>query len=323
AQRLAGIGLLAFSGFAIASLASWNVADPSFSHATDNTVTNAMGFAGAAFSDLAMQFFGLASVAILLPGVIWGILFVMARGPDNRIRRSGFWFGYALGISALLSLFPAPSSWPLPVGLGGVTGDMILRIPGLLTGGYPTGLLAWLVGLLLLPASALLLVRASGLTGRAEAHAPQDNGLQQAAFDDEDEDGGFPALGLITHWWLSAQAAIRRRLPSGARRNASPSARAPWRDGVPGLDDMDDEDDYAAAPAPVARVEPGFAPAAPQHAASQRRIIVDQPPAAVAQHSAWQEPAIDDAIDDDGMPWDDITPDTPLLSATQPRAAAT
>ncbi|RVD62886.1 DNA translocase FtsK 4TM domain-containing protein, partial [Mesorhizobium sp. M7A.F.Ca.ET.027.03.2.1] len=51
--RLVGVGLFALAAFGVASLATWNVADPSFSHATNNTVTNAMGYAGAVFSDLA------------------------------------------------------------------------------------------------------------------------------------------------------------------------------------------------------------------------------------------------------------------------------
>jgi hypothetical protein len=70
--RLAGLAILAFVAVAVAALATWNVADPSFSHATDNPVTNAMGYAGAIFSDLAMQFLGLASLIALVPAVLWG-----------------------------------------------------------------------------------------------------------------------------------------------------------------------------------------------------------------------------------------------------------
>ncbi|TIV63267.1 MAG: cell division protein FtsK, partial [Mesorhizobium sp.] len=73
-QALVGAGLFVFTAFGVASLATWNVADPSFSHATNNIVTNAMGYAGAVFSDLAMQFFGLAAVAGLVPAVVWGFL---------------------------------------------------------------------------------------------------------------------------------------------------------------------------------------------------------------------------------------------------------
>ncbi|KAG1651455.1 Porphobilinogen deaminase [Nymphon striatum] len=60
-----GLALVVFAIFAIISLATWNAADPSFSHATDAPVANLMGFAGAAVSDLLMQFFGLASIAVL------------------------------------------------------------------------------------------------------------------------------------------------------------------------------------------------------------------------------------------------------------------
>ena len=83
ASRAAGLGLLAGVAFALASLGTWNVADPSFSHATDNPVTNAMGYPGAVFSDLAMQFFGLSSVAALVPAVIWGFSCATARGVDR------------------------------------------------------------------------------------------------------------------------------------------------------------------------------------------------------------------------------------------------
>ena len=54
---LFGLGLLALTGMAVGALATWNVADPSFSHATDNPVTNALGYPGAVFSDIAHAVF--------------------------------------------------------------------------------------------------------------------------------------------------------------------------------------------------------------------------------------------------------------------------
>ena len=77
------MALLAGVAFTLAALGTWNVDDPSFSHATDNPVTNAMGYPGAVVSDLAMQFFGLSSVAALVPAVIWGFFFASARGVDQ------------------------------------------------------------------------------------------------------------------------------------------------------------------------------------------------------------------------------------------------
>ena len=88
AGRAAGMGLFVGRRLRLASLGTWNVADPSFSHATDNPVTNAMGYSGAVFSDLAMQFFGLSSVAALVPAVIWGFFFATARGVDRLPKRA-------------------------------------------------------------------------------------------------------------------------------------------------------------------------------------------------------------------------------------------
>ena len=90
-SRAAGLALLAGVAFALAALGTWNVDDPSFSHAADNLVTNAMGYPGAVFSDLAMQFFGLSSVAALVPAVIWGFLLTSGRGVDAMGKRAAAW----------------------------------------------------------------------------------------------------------------------------------------------------------------------------------------------------------------------------------------
>ena len=108
-----------------------------------------MGYAGAVFSDLAMQFFGLSSVAALVPAVIWGFFFVTARGVDNLPRRAIAWFGAALLFAAIAGCTTPPETWPLPTGLGGVFGDMVLKIPSFVTGsGYPTGFVATLLALI-------------------------------------------------------------------------------------------------------------------------------------------------------------------------------
>ncbi|TIU73283.1 MAG: cell division protein FtsK, partial [Mesorhizobium sp.] len=147
--RLAGAGLFLFTAFGIAALATWNVADPSFSHATSNVVTNAMGYAGAVFSDLAMQFFGLAAVAGLVPAVVWGFLLFTARGVDKLPKRGFAWFGFALLPAAIAGCVTPPNTWPLPTGLGGVFGDMVLKIPGIAVGGYPKGLFATIIAVVL------------------------------------------------------------------------------------------------------------------------------------------------------------------------------
>src|SRR5690606_12521885 len=140
--RALGLTLLAGVAAALAALGTWNVADPSFSHATGAAVTNAMAYPGAVFSDLAMQFFGLSAVAALVPAVAWALFLLSGRRIDRLGKRGAAWFGGALFATAIAGCITPPPTWPLPTGLGGVFGDMMLKVPGFFAGGYPTGLLA-------------------------------------------------------------------------------------------------------------------------------------------------------------------------------------
>ncbi|RWO16064.1 DNA translocase FtsK [Mesorhizobium sp.] len=215
--RLLGAGLFALVAFGVASLATWNVADPSFSHATDNIVTNAMGYVGAVFSDLAMQFFGLAAVAALVPAVVWGFLLFSARGLDRLPKRGLAWFGYAVLAAAMAGCVVPPKTWPLPTGLGGVFGDMVLKIPGLVVGGYPTGLIASVLAVLLAAPALWLFAYGSALIARKNGFAvleqPAAADQDDLLFDNDEDEGdeGILALGAITHWWLSLRAYLRRR----------------------------------------------------------------------------------------------------------------
>ncbi|MCO5161599.1 MAG: DNA translocase FtsK [Mesorhizobium sp.] len=241
AERLGGLALVLLAVAGVGSLATWNVQDPSFSHATDNPVTNALGYPGAVYSDIAMQFFGLAALITLLPLLAWGILFVSARGVDRMPRRALAWFGASVLTAGVVGCIEPPASWPLPSGLGGVFGDVVLKLPSLALGGYPTGIAAAIIALLLAGPSLWLLAFASGLIGRqatsshgtASHKAGEDDPLY--AEDDDDEiGGGMAALGAVVHIWLSARAWIRRhvgrthdrRLPEpavAARREAAPA----------------------------------------------------------------------------------------------------
>src|SRR5690606_28502522 len=161
----------------------------------------------------------LPSVAALVPAVIWGFLFATARGVDSLPKRAAAWFGAALCFAAIAGCATPPATWPLPSGLGGVFGDMMLKIPAVFTGGgYPTGFLATLLAVLLVGPAAYLFAYGSGLRARRHGFAviaparPKQKIEEEPAFDDEDEDddGGVLALGAITHWWLSARAFLRR-----------------------------------------------------------------------------------------------------------------
>ncbi|WP_338529798.1 DNA translocase FtsK [Nitratireductor thuwali] len=245
AARVLGLALLAFVAFYLASLATWNVADPSFSHATDNAVTNAMGYPGAVFADIAMQFFGLASVAGLVPAVFWGAMLASAQGVDRPGRRVAAWVGGALLSAGVAGCIAPPQTWPLPTGLGGVFGDMVLAAPKIVTGSYPSGLMGFVVGGLLIGPAIWLTLFASSVLGRParqEEFLPEDAGPFED-YDGDDDSDAFVALGWLAHWWLSLRALIRRRF----------SVRG---------SELPEEYDIPVQPAPQARgtgrIEPGF-----------------------------------------------------------------
>jgi S-DNA-T family DNA segregation ATPase FtsK/SpoIIIE len=221
-MALAGFGLFIVLALAVAALATWNVADPSFSYATDNQPTNLLGYGGAAFADLMMQFLGLASLVALLPVLAFALALISGRDFNRVPARLAAWGGGTLLASASLGCFPAPFTWPIPNGIGGVIGDMILRFPALFVGAYPTGMLATILGLLFTVPAAWMLLFASGLVGEAfedededfaPAVATSTRTRQVMEEDEEDDDGGFAgflAIGAVAHYWYIAQARLRR-----------------------------------------------------------------------------------------------------------------
>ena len=218
AGRLTGLALLGVVGFALAALGTWNVADPSFSHATDTSVTNAMGYPGAVVSDLLMQFFGLAAVALLVPAVAWAFFLATARGIDNKIKRGVAWFAMGALGAGIAGCITPPPTWPLPNGLGGVFGDIVLKTPSMFLGGYPTGLAAWLIASVLALPVLFLFAYGSGLVLRDHGFARRDAARERdvreqdlASFDEDEEGSGFAFFGIAAHWWLSFRAWMHRR----------------------------------------------------------------------------------------------------------------
>ncbi|UTO28294.1 FtsK/SpoIIIE family DNA translocase [Bartonella harrusi] len=125
-----GLGLLGFLIFCVFALATWNVADPSLTHANTNSVTNFMGWPGAIFSDFVMQFFGLASLGVLLPPLFWSFLLLAQKDIHNLIFRLFLWvisticFLISFALMTPVAFF---TYWPLPMGLGGLLGDKALN----------------------------------------------------------------------------------------------------------------------------------------------------------------------------------------------------
>ncbi|WP_082376847.1 DNA translocase FtsK [Ahrensia marina] len=226
AEIAAGLALLLFVVFVVAALATWNAADPSFSHATDAPVTNAMGFAGSAVSDLLIQFFGLASLAVLVPLLFKSYALVRGNRWNLQLRRSGAWLAGSLLFAAFLGCFPSTQAWPLPTGLGGVTGDMVLKIPGLFLGGYPQGFFAFLIGAILFVPALWTIAIASGFLWKQKTHSENDLAHDTIADDEGEGFVRFVSLGAIMHGFYSAKAAIRRHMPLRAKPSRNKSRPA-------------------------------------------------------------------------------------------------
>src|SRR5271169_6053169 len=162
-------GLVALAGVASLTLAllTWSVSDPSLNHATNERVHNLLGAPGAIAADLVMQFIGLASAALLIPPAFWGWSLVSQRRLERPRLKVGLYLGGVIAAAGLASLLPAPGSWPLPTGLGGVVGDAVLAIPRRVLPVSPwatTALGCGLAGIVLLGLAA-----ASGVGGPSRA----------------------------------------------------------------------------------------------------------------------------------------------------------
>ena len=205
-RELTGLGLLALAGGAAASLATWSVQDPSFSHATSRPIHNLAGYTGAISADLLMQILGLGAIMLILPVAVWGWRMLTHRGFDREALRLGCWILCTVVAAGFASCWPHGGAWPLPTGLGGVVGDALVRAPAVVFG--PPGFIYCLVlGIILGAATIATFVFASGIGSQ-----PRDEDLATIDEDDEplseDGDGGSISLGWVVHALMSTKARL-------------------------------------------------------------------------------------------------------------------
>src|SRR5499427_6044788 len=134
-RELGGLVLFAAVGIVAAALATWSVNDPSLSYATSAPVRNVLGATGAIAADLAMQLFGVATIAIILPPAFWGWRFFTHRILDCPRWRVAAWIGGLMSSATFASCLMRPPQWPLPSGIGGVAGDALLHLIANIAGG--------------------------------------------------------------------------------------------------------------------------------------------------------------------------------------------
>ncbi|MEM7494294.1 MAG: DNA translocase FtsK 4TM domain-containing protein, partial [Pseudomonadota bacterium] len=109
---ITGSSAFAIGVFVCGSVGSYDVADPSWNAATDQSAQNLFGSGGAVFADLARQMLGwsawIAGFALMLGGAMRAVLI-----GQPRIYR---WLFGALAVpvsAASFASWPVPASWPL------------------------------------------------------------------------------------------------------------------------------------------------------------------------------------------------------------------
>jgi len=299
-RNIAGAsGLMLIAGVAAlsAALATWSVDDPSWSHIADGPTRNVMGPAGAVVADLIMQLIGLNAALFLAPVVIWGWQLTIGRIPHvARNRLIGWLIGTLIG-AAFMGALPPTSGWPLPTGLGGAIGDLMLQLPAAFNNGVLTDTLRLIVLIVTGPLALAAMIYASGVPGHRIVNpvvAVDDDE------DEEEEEGSESRIGALIgvagHWWLTLRAGLTRRLfhrpafaypgeeyededeyePPVSRRAEPTLAARPCPAVAPVVDD-EDEDDYEppVAERRVGRVEPSFSPTERPRPAAPEAVVED------------------------------------------------
>src|SRR5262249_37392872 len=221
-RELGGAALILLALILAIALATWSVRDPSLSHATTSPVRNLLGVVGSTVADLSMQIFGLAALALVLPIALWGWRLASHRPLSReRIRLVVWVFAIAL-VATFAACLPRPTSWPLPVGLGGVVGDAVLRGAAWLLGGT-LGSFSY-VGIgattAVLGFAALAITCGFGLHGTAgdlgatDEDEPQEDEQEDKpdtpAESEEKESRAAISLGFLVHGFLSLKARLGR-----------------------------------------------------------------------------------------------------------------
>ncbi|MCF6325844.1 MAG: DNA translocase FtsK [Devosiaceae bacterium] len=212
--RLIGFLILGAIVLAFVSYATWSVDDPSFSYATDKQPSNWLSFPGAVFSDIWMQFFGLAGIVMLVPPSIWAWGLLFRRTPDAWPLRIVSLFGAGILLAGIFSFLPTTQSWPLPTGLGGFLGGAFTSLATMVTGNIPTGTGAIIYIVILAPPTFALFWISAGIRSMRNRQLDSEGELQDV--DDEKDRTGFfdIAFGALVHFSYSAKTAWRR-----ARKN--------------------------------------------------------------------------------------------------------
>jgi DNA segregation ATPase FtsK/SpoIIIE, S-DNA-T family len=245
-RELGGVALFACVSVAVFALATWSVNDPSLSYATSAPVRNMLGGTGAVAADLAVQLFGMATIAIILPPAFWGWRFFTHRVFDRVGWRLVAWPAGIVVSAVFASTLTRPAQWPLPTGIGGVTGDAVLRVIAAVAGGPLHGAGQTIAGGVF---GALVLLTVGVACGFG-CHRREDE-------DDDDTRSVSVSVGWLVHAFLSLKARttrLVRPLIDLLRGSKAPPA---WQRTEPPLRASDVKIELPPAPAPGAADDAG------------------------------------------------------------------
>ena len=285
--RAGAVSLVLLGLFALVSVASFDVSDPSLSTATGRAPSNWGGAPGAALADLLLQGLGGAALLVPLVPMVWGWSALRFGVPSFETPASSWWrfaswqagFVCMAGFAAAL---PRAADWPLAAGMGGVLGEGVAALAA-----WPFALLH-LPGAVVLSAGLLLLLAAS-----LSFHAA-------GARRDHVEAGLDAVLWCYDVTADALEAFLERRREAAERRRVEPVfARAEDEDIAPsplalaGPDEDEDEDPVYAAPAEDVEDEGGDEDDGDDPAAPARRIIREVRKVAPKKSAPIEAPAFD------------------------------
>jgi DNA segregation ATPase FtsK/SpoIIIE, S-DNA-T family len=213
--EIVGFALVGLTTLLAVALMSWSVRDPSFNHAVDGPVKNWLGQPGAVVSDVAIQLFGVAILAVLAPLAAWGLALMKHRVLDRLMARLAAWVLGVFGAAAFASLLPRADSWPLPTGLGGAVGDGIERLPLMLLGssGIAKIIAAGLFAVVAIVALHFAMTRdlaAAGDDAEDDAKLRRHSDLDEDEHRDDEPSRAIVLIGAAIHGSSLAARAIGR-----------------------------------------------------------------------------------------------------------------
>ena len=315
--RAGGTLLLAIVIAVWVSLLTWNVTDPSLTHATGGNVSNVIGPIGAIVSDLLLQTLGFTSVILTLAPMFWAIELLNGERVWNFRTKAAFVPPSVLLLAGALSSLPVSSNWPLHHGMGGMIGDIMLKLVSSLLGIFSSGQTTAASGILFFMAGLPALIKSAGFE-MTDLHA-----LLLALKPSEKSSGD----GATWHQNLRAEAGrLRARLQptvstgqfgpadygpathahahyAAAQYAAAPDgypARGPYPPQDQGMDYADDADDWMDN-----RQEPSFGNNSASHFAAHGGPGPDYPAIQSQDNLQWavpQPPYGGPVADEGGLP---------------------